>query len=811
MRKVLIILFLALNTILSATNYYVKNGGNDSNSGLDDTHAWAHHPWMSTWTGHVTLAAGDNVYMKRGDTWSISSPSAAYMTVAQNGTSGNPITTTAYGTGAKPVIMIASGTFYPVIRGNSKSFVTFDNLDIKNSTATRDVNTIGIGIYLEKDVSNVPPHDWIITNCDIHNCPRTGIEGLDDAYNITIGDLNATSTATVSSYSNHIYNCGYAGVILSGINPATSRSDFNVYYNYVHDIDNTNTNRDAYGIGFTSNDQTSTGNGYSSGWPKYCTAKYNYVATVPGHEGIDCHGGSYIYYLNNYVKNCRTGLIMQAANRIYALTTILDHGYIQNNIVENTGNCPTPGLSYSFIGTVGESSTYRLSNVWIQNNTCFYTSRPNAETGATGITIYNADGVTVSGNNFYNGPINTCSGAMYFGSLSKNITISSNFIKEWGPALYTYNPYLDGSIYFNNNIINSFDVTFVTEGNLSSGANLYFYNNVLLSQITTSNKYAINFGSGNTITSGASIVLKNNIIGFTTSVSNKLYLRSPETITGTFTCDYNLYWNSTYANPFNDKYNLTLWKTFGYDNHSPNAISSLDPLFINASGTYSTARDFFLQSTSPAINRGTVVNEVNQDFFGNPRDATPDIGAYEYGVPVTMITVTGADGNNTITTDKGTLQLLSSIFPNGSSKTVTWSTANGTGQASISSSGLVTAITDGTVTAMATATDGSGVYGTLFITISNQVLVDPAKYNDKAVIIFPNPAHEYFNIRIVEQKLVPDIIRIINLTGKVVLQYIVNPDMREIQIPINLIEGIYILQMGSGNTTFFTQKLIVDK
>ena len=84
--------------------------------------------------------------------------------------------------------------------------------------------------------------------------------------------------------------------------------------------------------------------------------------------------------------------------------------------------------------------------------------------------------------------------------------------------------------------------------------------------------------------------MKNNIIGFTTSVSNKLYLRSPETITGTFTCDYNLYWNSTYANPFNDKYNLTLWKTFGYDNHSPNAISSLDPLFINASGTYSTAR-----------------------------------------------------------------------------------------------------------------------------------------------------------------------------------------------------------------------------
>ena len=47
---------------------------------------------------------------------------------------------------------------------------------------------------------------------------------------------------------------------------------------------------------------------------------------------------------------------------------------------------------------------------------------------------------------------------------------------------------------------------------------------------------------------------------------------------------------------------------------------------------------------------------------------------------------------------------------------------NGTGQASISATGLVTAIDNGTVTARATANDGSGVFGTLVITISNQVI-----------------------------------------------------------------------------------------
>jgi uncharacterized protein YjdB len=51
---------------------------------------------------------------------------------------------------------------------------------------------------------------------------------------------------------------------------------------------------------------------------------------------------------------------------------------------------------------------------------------------------------------------------------------------------------------------------------------------------------------------------------------------------------------------------------------------------------------------------------------------------------------------------------------------VTWSIINGTGQATINSTGLVTAVSSGTVTAVATANDGSGVFGELYITITNQ-------------------------------------------------------------------------------------------
>ena len=91
-------------------------------------------------------------------------------------------------------------------------------------------------------------------------------------------------------------------------------------------------------------------------------------------------------------------------------------------------------------------------------------------------------------------------------------------------------------------------------------------------------------------------------------------------------------------------------------------------------------------------------------------------------IPVSGITVTGAGGAATITTDNGTLQLSVAVSPsNATNKAVTWSISNGTGQASVSTGGLVTAIANGTVTARATANDGSGVYGTLVITVTNQI------------------------------------------------------------------------------------------
>ena len=90
-------------------------------------------------------------------------------------------------------------------------------------------------------------------------------------------------------------------------------------------------------------------------------------------------------------------------------------------------------------------------------------------------------------------------------------------------------------------------------------------------------------------------------------------------------------------------------------------------------------------------------------------------------VPVESIAVLGAAGRDYIDVKGGTLQLAASVAPaNASNRTVTWSVTSGAAGATISSSGLLTAVADGAVTVRATANDGSGVYGEKVITVTNQ-------------------------------------------------------------------------------------------
>jgi uncharacterized protein YjdB len=195
-----------------------------------------------------------------------------------------------------------------------------------------------------------------------------------------------------------------------------------------------------------------------------------------------------------------------------------------------------------------------------------------------------------------------------------------------------------------------------------------------------------------------------------------------------FECDYNIYWCSAGEPKFNidgATISWAQWRARGYDAHSkimnPNFINTVD--FVPA-----TRLDFGI---NPGTEWQTGLSTTATWRAGSSPATTVQNGTWQVGARIyapqiiysSQISVSGANGTNSITADNGILQLSAEVLPsNTTNKTVTWSITNGTGQATINSSGVVTAIANGTVTARATSTDGSGVSGTLMINISNQVI-----------------------------------------------------------------------------------------
>jgi uncharacterized protein YjdB len=141
-----------------------------------------------------------------------------------------------------------------------------------------------------------------------------------------------------------------------------------------------------------------------------------------------------------------------------------------------------------------------------------------------------------------------------------------------------------------------------------------------------------------------------------------------------------------------------------------------------------------------AVTNGTVTTRATAtDGSGVYGTRVITISNQVTNILVTSISVAGTGGATTISANDGTLQMIATVLPtNATNPAVSWSLANNTGTGSLSSSGLLTAISDGIVTVRADATDGSGVYGTRTVTISNQVVVmlpsSAAMYNKKRVM-----------------------------------------------------------------------------
>lgn len=104
----------------------------------------------------------------------------------------------------------------------------------------------------------------------------------------------------------------------------------------------------------------------------------------------------------------------------------------------------------------------------------------------------------------------------------------------------------------------------------------------------------------------------------------------------------------------------------------------------------------------------------------------------EESIEVTGIKLQTTGSLTTITEHAGTLQFSATLTPSDATdKRITWSVTDGTGSATMNQSGLLSAVTNGTVVVKATSQSVSTIKAEVTITISNQVTDNTAPLADE--------------------------------------------------------------------------------
>jgi Leucine-rich repeat (LRR) protein len=162
---------------------------------------------------------------------------------------------------------------------------------------------------------------------------------------------------------------------------------------------------------------------------------------------------------------------------------------------------------------------------------------------------------------------------------------------------------------------------------------------------------------------------------------------------------------------------------------------------------------------------------------------------------VKEISLSGEGGRTSIITDGGTLQLEALVLPAFAwDNTLTWTVSYGSKLATVIESGLVTASGNGVVRIRATANDGSGVYGEITITITNQKKDNELDFNIGKIIVTSSELNILF-----EQNFVSWKASLYNLKGNMIQSRLVEGNQMTFDIS-HLSPGLYIIMLSRGNT-----------
>lgn len=699
MKRIFIILFLIYNSVASGNTYYVATNGNNSNPGTIT------FPWLTWGKAFNTAIAGDTVYF-RGGTYPIEVTNGfglQYDTNGHNGTAANPICYFNY-PGETPVLDCANATasngynFGIVLNG--AAYLHFKGLHIMNINEVNNPPNGGMcyGMYSEfnnhvkyenmvihdiggKAFNQGTSHYTEIINCDAYNC--------NDKYSHAPGGW-ATGFSNENSASDdcytYYYGCRAWNCSDQGFSTGGDRGT--IIYDHCWAYDN-GLNTDGEGFNFKL--------GYMIINPsdhdphvimKYCIGAYGrYGGLTTNDQG---YYGQFLYVYNNFFYhngNYGVFILGPSDNRLRRT--------FRNNISYDSPN------EYTLYETTHSNNSWD-SEVTVTNDdfvSLNYSELKQVRKSDGSLPDINF-GKLKDGSDLIDAGIDV--GLPYVGSAPDmgyseylaGFLIPVTGISVSGNAGATTITTDNGTLQLNADITPTNATIKTVTWSITNGTG----------QASINPTGLVTAISNGTVTARATANDGSGVFGtLVITISNQNILVTGITISGTagvtsITTDNGTLQLNATISPTNSTNQTVTWSI----------VNGTGQASINATGLVT------------AITNGTVTAR-----------ATANDGSGVFGslvlmisnqvIPVTAISVSGAAGVTTITTDNGTLQLNATISPtNSTNQTVTWTIVNGTGQASINTTGLVTAITNGTVTARATANDGSGVFGILVLTLSNQ-------------------------------------------------------------------------------------------
>jgi hypothetical protein len=351
-KNLFIAIFSTLCFSAQATDYYLSANGNDGNNGISSSTPWRTINKLNSVLN--SLRPGDNIFFNRGDVFYGS------ISISRSGSSGSPITFSAYGSGATPIITgfttvnswtnlggniwestsSVSGLSYTnvvVINGNNtamgrypnsgyNTISSFSNNSITDGSLSGNSNWTGSNLVIKKN-------KWTIDNCTITSQSGGTINytgGNSSSPIIGFGYFIQNNPQTLDQQGEWYYNPSSQNLeIYSLVEPS------NVQVGSIQTLISTN-GMDYITLdhlSFQGANQTAILGSYSAN-----ITIQNCNITFSGQDAINMFGCE-----NLTVQNC---LINQTNNcAIYAGASSGNgnNALIKNNIIKNTGTLPGMG------------------------------------------------------------------------------------------------------------------------------------------------------------------------------------------------------------------------------------------------------------------------------------------------------------------------------------------------------------------------------------------------------------------------------------------------------------------------------------